>query len=326
MDDYKIFCSYFIENKALFGGFPTQGQADILMNMGVKYFVDLTFPSEVPKKYNINSDCLYINYPIPDRSVPNNVTNFTSLLLGVSDALENLSESKKIYVHCKGGHGRSGILVACLIYLHFQNKSTRECLELTNKAHNERTVMRDKWRKIGSPQTAQQKKYVHKLFSDLVFFRSFKNGSTSGFSNYSYHPVNSPGSKLLPKGIFPSSEALFQASKNISDESYIARQQQAKNPRVSKTIGSRIAVTNEWEKNRLEIMKEILTLKTSQHPEILCKLTRTGLRKIIYNNRLDDYFGLGPHGRGKNMYGKILMEIRDKRYREMSPEFTRADI
>jgi len=322
------FCSYFIKEKALFGGYPTNNSKNELKEQGVMVFVDLTTEQEREnlEKYFLDDELFYINYPIEDRKIPIDPYDFTIFIAFLAKVIRKLPNKKKIYIHCKGGHGRSGILVACLIYLHFQNKSTRECLELTNKAHNERTVMRDKWRKIGSPQTAQQKKYVHKLFSDLVFFRSFKNGSTSGFSNYSYHPVNSPGSKLLPKGIFPSSEALFQASKNISDESYIARQQQAKNPRVSKTIGSRIAVTNEWEKNRLEIMKEILTLKTSQHPEILCKLTRTGLRKIIYNNRLDDYFGLGPHGRGKNMYGKILMEIRDKRYREMSPEFTRADI
>ncbi len=324
MGDYKIFCSYFIEEKALFGGFPSQEQADILLGMNVKYFVDLTFPTEVPTKYTISDDCRYINYPIPDRSVPNNVTDFTSVLLRVSDVLNSLSENEKLYVHCKGGHGRSGILVACLIYLYFQNKSTRECLTLTNEAHNKRTIMRDKWRRIGSPQTVQQKKYVHKLFSDLVFFRSFKNGSTSGFSNYSYHTVNSPGSDLLPAGIFPSSEALFQASKNISDKVYVSRQKQAKNPRVSKTIGCRVPTTDKWNDSKLEIMKEIITLKTDQHPEILNKLTRTGLRTIIYNNRLDDYFGLGTHGDGQNEYGKILMEIRDKRYRELSPEFLRC--
>ena len=63
MGEYKNFCSYFIKEKALFGGFPSQEQADILVNMGVKYFIDLTFPTEVPKKYNACNDCFYLNYP-----------------------------------------------------------------------------------------------------------------------------------------------------------------------------------------------------------------------------------------------------------------------
>ena len=322
MGEYKIFCSYFIEEKALFGGFPTQEQADILSDMNVRYFVDLTFPTEVPKKYNIRDNCLYLNYPIPDRGVPNNVTEYTSVLLKVFDVLKKLEKDEKIYVHCKGGHGRSGILVASLIYLHVGNLSTKECLELTNQAHNERTVMREKWRKIGSPQTAPQKKYVHKLFSDLVFFRSFKSGSTSGFSNYSFHNIVSPGSELLPEGNFPSSEALFQASKNIKDKNYVERQKQAENPRVSKTIGSKVVPDDGWNENKYEVMYQILSLKMEQHPEILGKLTRTGLRKIIYNNRSDSYFGLGPQGRGQNKYGNILMEIRERRYREISPDFS----
>ena len=321
MGEYKNFCSYFIEEKALFGGFPSQEQADILLDMGVKYFIDLTFPTEVPKKYNACNDCFYLNYPIPDRGVPNNVTEYTSVLLKVFDVLKKLGDNEKIYVHCKGGHGRAGILAASLIYLYLGNLSTQECLDLTNCAHNERTVMREKWRKIGSPQTVAQKKYVHKLFSDLVFFRSFKSGSTFGFSNYSFHKITSPGSKLLPMGIFPSSESLFQASKKMKDVNYIERHKQAKNPCVSKTIGSKVVPEDTWNKNKYKIMCEILSLKMEQYPEILGKLTRTGLRKIIFNNRNDSYFGLGPHGKGQNKYGKILMKIREQRYRELSPRF-----
>ena len=64
-----------------------------------------------------------------------------------------------------------------------------EAIELTTEAHSKRLVMREKWRRMGSPQTFFQKKFVHKMFTNLFFFKAYRTGATVGFSNYSFHEV-----------------------------------------------------------------------------------------------------------------------------------------
>jgi len=319
MGDYKDYSSYFVPRQCLFGGFPTQTQVLELVELGVTNFIDLTFPNEVLKKYKLPQYCFYLNYPIPDRSIPTSVSEFSSIVMKVH---ESIIAGKKIYIHCKGGHGRSGILVSILLYMLNPEINTSEAIELATKYHSERLVMRDKWRKMGVPQTFFQKKYVHKFFSDIIFFRTYRSGSTTGFSNYSFHDVTvSENNKFLPVGIFPTSEALFQASKNPENSVFVQRQIQAKNPKISKFISQKIIPSEEWCKNKSIIMENIIILKFKQHPQILQNLTRCGLRNIIYNSRRDDYFGIGPENNGGNILGNILMKIRNKYYLEFSPEW-----
>jgi hypothetical protein len=158
-------CSYFIENKALFGSFPSQDEVYELEEMGVILFVDLTVSSE-PKLVPYTTNYTILSYPIPDKSIPKNCVEFCKFVYSIYKALTSLGDDEKIYVHCKGGHGRSGIVVAMLLAL-YHNVSAEEALEMTRKFHQDRRVMRDKWRKIGSPQTIQQRDFVCKMFEPL---------------------------------------------------------------------------------------------------------------------------------------------------------------
>jgi ribA/ribD-fused uncharacterized protein len=313
MGDYKDYSSYFVPESSLFGGFPKQAQVDELISLGVRYFIDLTFPEEVNTKYVLPENCFYINYSIPDRGIPISVSKFTSLVLFVYDTISN---GNKVYIHCKGGHGRSGILVAALIYLLNPGISSEEALKRTSEYHSNRKIMREKWRKMGSPQTHYQKKYIITFFSDLIFFRAYRTGSSTGFSNYSLHSVkvNENDSVYLPCGDFPTSESLFQATKNPDDKNYVQKQIQAKNPKISKSIANKIIPYKEWESKKLEIMSIIVKLKFTQNKSILNNLLFSGLRNIIYNSRTDDFFGIGSNN-GSNYLGKILVEIRNKTHR-----------
>ena len=322
MGDYKDYSSYFVDGQCLFGGFPTQDQVCELAGMGVTNFVDLTFPNEVPTKYKLPHGCFYLNYPIPDRSIPTSVSEFASIVMRVHNTIV---AGKKMYIHCRGGHGRSGILVAILIYMLTPDINTIKAIELATEYHSNRKIMREKWRLIGAPQTFYQKKYVHKFFSDIVFFRAYRSGSTTGFSNYSFHDVEvKERDGFLPVGVFPTSEALFQASKQPDNESFVLRQIHAKNPKISKCIGVKIVPDENWGREQAIIMEKIIHLKFEQHPQILQNLTRCGLRNIIYNSRRDDYFGVGPLNNGRNLLGKILMKIRNKYYLEFAPAWISA--
>jgi hypothetical protein len=157
------FCSYFIEEKALFGSFPSQDKINVLEELGVILFVDLTVPNESKtNKYVTKAE--YINFPIDDYNVPNDMASFSTFVYKICNLIQNLELEKKIYVHCRGGHGRSGVVVSCILAEYF-NISSEEAMSQCNKFHSNRKTMREKWRTIGSPQTGKQKNFVEKCFS-----------------------------------------------------------------------------------------------------------------------------------------------------------------
>lgn len=157
--------SFFIKNKALFGSYPSHESVKELEQEGVRYFIDLTCKGEKginPYKTSHN----YIHFPIKDGKLPNNLTEFTSFIVYISDIITNLPENSLLYLHCKGGHTRSAIVTACLL-CYIEKISPIESLRKTSFFHGQRVDMKDKWRRIGAPQTYTQKDFVIKLFEPL---------------------------------------------------------------------------------------------------------------------------------------------------------------
>jgi len=103
--------SFFIKDKALFGSFPTQDAVEELETIGVRYFIDLTHSHET-KIVPYETRYTYISFPIPDRRIPVNILEFSSFIVKLSDIILGCGRIKIIYIHCKGGHGRSGVVVA----------------------------------------------------------------------------------------------------------------------------------------------------------------------------------------------------------------------
>jgi ribA/ribD-fused uncharacterized protein len=67
-----------------------------------------------------------------------------------------------------------------------------------------------------------------------------------------------------------------------------------------------------WEEQKVEVMKEILRAKIDQHPYVLKKLLQSGTREIIEDSWRDSEWGWGPNKDGKNLLGKIWMELREE--------------
>lgn len=79
----------------------------------------------------------------------------------------------------------------------------------------------------------------------------------------------------------------------------------------------------DWDDVKLIIMKQILHAKTRQHEYVRHKLLATGDRQLIENSWRDDFWGWGPNKDGKNMLGKLWMEVRSElrsRMRAPHPE------
>ena len=285
--------SYFIKDKALFGSFPTQDSVNELENEGVRYFINLTFNDE-SKITPYTTKYTAISYPIIDRYVPTDWQSYAKFIIKVSYIIRNLKMEDRVYIHCKGGHSRSGVVVASLLCYMFRLNPT-ESLEQTTKFHSNRSVMRDKWRKLGSPQTYRQKSFIHKFFNILYFCRANRIGNTAGFSSFTSHPVVINGF-----GSFHTAEAAIQAYKNPSDKEYVNKQEIAKNPHFSALLGNQVNLRADWNKISEEIRYKVTEAKFIQNPQLKDNLIYTGLRPIVHSTN------------GGVVIDNILMKLREK--------------
>ena len=285
--------SYFIHNKALFGSYPNNDKVRYLEGIGVEYFVDLTTTNDNVENYSTTKTV--IKFPIKDRKTPNNIKNFSNIVLTILKIIKELKTNEKIYIHCKGGHGRSGILVACLLVLH-NDITAQEALNLTSKFHSNRTLMKEKWRKIGSPQTYSQRKFVIDLFNPIVF-TNVSNGFKSGLSNLSNNSIIIDGVKYDNAEV--AYHLLQMTNRNINTKNiyYIRKHYQGK------------YYTNIEQK--LILMEKIIREKYIQNLDIKDNLLNIGLRQIIYNSKRDIFWGCNKNG-GDNYLGSILTKIKNE--------------
>jgi ribA/ribD-fused uncharacterized protein len=67
-----------------------------------------------------------------------------------------------------------------------------------------------------------------------------------------------------------------------------------------------------WEIIKDDVMRDAVRAKFTQYPELAVLLIETGDAEIIEHTKNDSYWADGGDGKGKNMLGKILMEIRSE--------------
>lgn len=290
-------CSYFIEDKALFGSFPTQETVTLLENIGVRFFIDLTDSQEC-KIIPYSTKYRYIKYPIIDHHIPEDWKSFARFIITVSDIIHNLNKGEKIYIHCKGGHGRSGIVVAS-IFCYYYSLPSNEALYYTSKYHSNRIEMRDKWRRLGSPQRKCQKDFVYRFFHPLKFFSLEKSDYTIGMHNLSNYKVRIPN-----VGTFPNAQLAFQYYRSPNNKEYVQNLLQGKFKQELLTESNR-----DWEENKINYMYTVLEYKFRQHDNLRFNLINTGLRPIIKVSH-DTFWGDGYNGSGKNIIGKLLNKLR----------------
>lgn len=158
------FFSYCVPDRVFFGHYPTSRESLFLTDtLGVDIFVDLTtLPEQLPG-YQTRPGVLKVRFPIVDMCIPEDTVLFCSLVQYLIDSID----THKIYIHCRGGNGRSGILVASILALLY-NISGRRALEMTRMFHSRRPNLKRKYLLLGSPQTADQKRFVVRLFSRTV--------------------------------------------------------------------------------------------------------------------------------------------------------------
>ncbi len=127
------------------------------------------------------------------------------------------------------------------------------------------------------------------------------------FSNFAPFPIEIDG------GRWPTSEHYFQAQKFIGP----ARAEAIRgtpSPMIAARMGrSRAhAIRADWDGAKIEIMHRAVMAKFTQHQALRELLLSTGDSEIVEHSQNDSFWADGGDGRGLNMLGKILMQVRDE--------------
>ncbi len=133
--------------------------------------------------------------------------------------------------------------------------------------------------------------------------------STSGeygcFSNFSAHSIRLDGQR------WPTTEHYFQAQKFLGTD-YMHEIRKAKSPMIAARLGRsrKVRLRPDWDSAKDNVMRKAVLAKFTQHDDLRLVLLGTGNEEIIEDTTDDDYWGRGSSGSGKNMLGRILMEVR----------------
>lgn len=133
--------------------------------------------------------------------------------------------------------------------------------------------------------------------------------STTGdygyMSNFAHYPV------VMNGKTYRTSEHYFQSQKFIGTnvESKI---RETKSPKEAAKLGrSRdYPLRKDWQSVKVNVMKLVVLAKFQQNEDIAKLLVETGDAKLVEHTENDSYWGDGGNGKGKNMLGQILMEVR----------------
>jgi ribA/ribD-fused uncharacterized protein len=68
----------------------------------------------------------------------------------------------------------------------------------------------------------------------------------------------------------------------------------------------------DWESIKVSVMVKAVQAKFTQHAELGSLLLATADDKLVEHTENDAYWGDGGDGRGRNMLGQILMQVRDE--------------
>lgn len=139
----------------------------------------------------------------------------------------------------------------------------------------------------------------------IKFYRA--TGDYGEFSNFSDYSVKIDGK------VWPTTEHYFQAMKfdSLSDQAEI-RKANTPYDAAQKGRSRKRKLKKNWESIKCDVMKKALAAKFSQYDNLKNLLIGTGDAVLVEHTSNDSFWGDGGHGRGRNMLGILLMELREE--------------
>ncbi len=127
------------------------------------------------------------------------------------------------------------------------------------------------------------------------------------FSNLAPYPIELEGQ------IWKSVEHYYQFKKfEKTNIEYANKIKNAPTPKDAKKLSMKNNnYSKNWDDVKVKILKKAVLKKFKTYPKLKELLLSTGKEKLIEANIEDSFWGIGENNKGKNMMGKILMEVRE---------------
>jgi hypothetical protein len=140
-----------------------------------------------------------------------------------------------------------------------------------------------------------------------VYFYDTNENPYGCFTNFSHHGFELDGDWWY------TSEHYFQAQK-LTGTTHAEEIRKLPTPRAAFNRAHELShlVRSDWLQVRDAVMRKAVERKFEFNTDIRAVLLSTGDALLVENSPVDSYWGCGSDGKGKNMLGKILMEVRDK--------------
>lgn len=124
-------------------------------------------------------------------------------------------------------------------------------------------------------------------------------------SNFSLHPI------VLDMIRYQTTEHYFQ-SKKFEGTPWEEKVRDTVGCSAVAILGRRhdLPLREDWESVKDQVMRKAVMAKFTQHQDIREQLLATGDSQLVEHTERDSYWGDAGDGSGKNMLGKILMEVR----------------
>lgn len=154
--------SYRVDDNVWAGEYPVwewkQGarmrQLKLFTDFGINYFLDLTENGEMPPYAQfLTNNIGRHTFPIPNGCIPHSVKWVVDLFRIINGVL-NKPETK-LYIHCHGGVGRTGTIVACY-YIYFKGMPADNALAEMRRRYA--THGRSAW--MSAPETEVQLNFI----------------------------------------------------------------------------------------------------------------------------------------------------------------------
>lgn len=164
--------NYLLNGRILVGWYPCQDSAQpdadelftcnntsSIINTNRNIYVNLTTKTEksilykyIDQVVNSTLNPMFIHYEIEDHNIPTDLESFKRFI----NLLFNLYQapSHKFYIHCAGGHGRTGVVCGCL--LKHMEYTTEEALDMVKAWHG----TRDNMPSYPSPENELQRQFI----------------------------------------------------------------------------------------------------------------------------------------------------------------------
>lgn len=131
-------------------------------------------------------------------------------------------------------------------------------------------------------------------------------------SNFAKYPISLKGVEWL------SVEHYYQAQK-VAGSTQEETIRQERQPLTCTEIGHTVPLRSDWEDIKEDVMRDAIWAKFTQHVGLGASLKQTTPAIIESVAPNESYWGCGEDGKGQNIQGKILMQIRDKLKDDKSP-------